>query len=90
MHNCPDCKDKHKEYNEISSRISSLRYHAEDYDRTKGKGKFKKDHPDSAKVMDDLMTKKTKMLTAHMGHDIPVDKSLEDKANPISVGVYHG
>ena len=90
MEHCDKCKDKAKEYSSLSSRISSMKYHEEDYDRMKGKGKFKKEHADSKKMMHDMMDKKTKMITEHMGHDLPTEKSLEDKAGPISVGVYHG
>jgi len=90
MHNCPHCKDKEKEYGEISSRVSSMRYHMEDYDRMKGKGKFKKDHPDSVKRFDNMLNKKTKMLTAHLGHDLPVETKLEEKPPVITVGSYSG
>lgn len=85
MHNCDDCKKDgaHKKSNELGSRISSMRYHAEDYDRMKGKGRFKKDHPDSHEMMESMMDEKTKLMTKHMGHTIPVEKDLEDKAYPI-------
>jgi len=68
MYNCPDCKDKNKEYNETSSRHDSMMYHMQDYDRLHGKGAFKKKHSDSYKMMEELMDKKTKMLTDHMSH----------------------
>lgn len=90
MDRCDKCKDKSKEYDSISSRISSMSYHEDDYNRVKGKGKFAKDHPDSKKMMNELLDKKTKMLTEHMGHGVPVEKSLEDKPQPITTGIYSG
>lgn len=92
MHNCADCKKdgNDKKHEGLSSRISSMRWHMEDYDRSKGKGRFKKDHPDSQKMFDSMLDEKTKLITKHMGHDIPTEKSLEDNAGSISVGVYRG
>lgn len=79
MYNCPDCDDKGKKYDEISNRFSSLRYHSEEYDRLKGKGKFAKDHPESAKLMDELLAKKTEMLTKHAKHEMYEEPHDESK-----------
>jgi hypothetical protein len=92
MYNCPDCKKDgtHKKHDELESRISSMRYHSEDYDKTKGKGRFKKDHPDSVKMLDGMLGEKTKLLMTHMGHGIPVETPLEDKPAVTTVGSYSG
>lgn len=92
MHSCSKCKEEgaDKKHSELSSRISSMRWHAEDYDRMKGKGRFKKDHPDSHEMMEKMMDDKTKLLTNHMGHSIPAETSLEEKPRPITTGMYSG
>lgn len=92
MHNCHDCKKDgtDKKYENLSSRVSSMRWHMDDYDRMKGKGKFKKDHPDDIKRFHGMLDEKTKMLSAHMGHDLPAEKKLEEKPPVITVGSYSG
>jgi hypothetical protein len=62
----------------------------EDYDRMKGKGKFKKEHPDSHEMMEKMMDEKTELMNKHMGHDLPVEKSLEEKPVLTTVGSYSG
>jgi hypothetical protein len=85
MYNCPQCKEKHKEYEQINSRYHSLYYAMDDYDRRKGKGNFKKKFPDSVKLLDDLLDKKTKLQIAHVMHE-PV-KEEADNPQPSTVGV---
>ena len=92
MEHCLDCKKEEmsKKYDSMSSRISSMKWHQDDYDRMKGKGRFRKDHPDSFKMMETMMDEKTNMLKKHMGHDLPTEKALEDKPTPATTGIYIG
>ena len=81
MYNCHDCKENYKKYEEVSSRHNSMMYHEQDYDRMHGKGSFKKKYPDSHKAMEELMDMKTKMLTAHMKHELP-EEEPHDESKP--------
>lgn len=88
MYGCPLCKNNMKEYESANSRYHSLRYTADDYDRVKGKGAFKKKYPDSAKLMDELLEKKTALKIAHAKHE-PVEEKEEavDAPRPSTAGV---
>lgn len=61
----PDCKDMMKKYNELDSRARHLQYAAEDYDRQKGKGAFKKKFTEESKLLETLIEQKIKMTAQH-------------------------
>lgn len=54
-------EDFEKKYSELCCRISSLQYAAEDYDRIKGKGAFRREHKLESTILDSLLNKKIAM-----------------------------
>lgn len=88
MHGCSDCKKDgmDRKSGELSSRISSMRWHMDDYDRMKGKGKFKKDHPDTYKMFETMLNEKTDMLAKHMKHDLVGDDKPDVAPGGVAIG----
>jgi hypothetical protein len=62
---CPECKAIESKKQELGSRYNSLSYTADDYDRKKGKGSFKKDFSDADKLMNAILKEKTSLIVDH-------------------------
>lgn len=86
MSNCPKCKEQEKTRQELSSRYHHLYYTMEEYDRRKGKGSFKKKFPESVKMMDELLEKKTTLEVAHAKHEAQETPQTEEVAPIKEVG----
>lgn len=71
-----------KKESEINSRYHHLRYAADDYDRAKGKGAFKKFKPDAQKLLDELLNERLEMATKLAKIEAPDSDSEEANEAP--------
>lgn len=84
----PECKEFMRKYEELRSRASHLQYAAEDYDRQKGKGAFRKKFPGESKLLDTLTEQKIKMTAQHArGAHRTTEKPAEPAAVNETAGV---
>ena len=67
-----------KKEQDISSRYHHLRYAADDYDRARGKGPFKKAKPDAQKLLDGLLDEKIDIAAK-----IATVKDVEDESTAV-------
>ena len=88
---CDECKIVASKKRELESRYYSLSYTAQDYDRQKGDGAFKKDFSAAAKLMDSLLKEKTALVVdhefEHAAHEANETDEEEDAEHAADVGV---
>ena len=82
---CAECKKIDAKKQELNSRYYSLSYAADDYDRKKGAGSFKKDFSAANKLMDSILKEKTALIVdhefqhaAHEESETPEEEELEN------------
>lgn len=88
---CAECKKIDSKKRELDSRYYSLSYTAEDYDRKKAKGSFKKDYPAANKLMESLLKERTDLVVDHQmqhaAHEASETEEEEEAEHTVGVPV---